>query len=111
MTKNIITAEWALLKYNRPNSDGRQHNPSNWYNLFSNHTTNTFTNNSSINLSLLIRNHRLDNFIDITDFNLDLVRFYNQHIEYIRRVTLDYSDLRTMHDPTLWHLQNNGISK
>jgi hypothetical protein len=111
MTKNIITTEWSLLKHNQPNSDGGQHNPANWHDLFSTHNTDTFTNSSSINLSLLLRNHRLDNFIDTIDFNLDLARFYNQHIEYTRRVILDYSDLWTMHNPTLWHLQNNGISK
>ena len=76
MTKNSITAEWALLKHNQPyNKDIKrgQLNPKNWQTL----NNNAITNNSY----------------------------------YTHRVTLDFSDFRTMHDLTLWHLQSKGIFK
>ena len=69
------------------------------------------SNISLLNLSLLVRNHNLDNYIDPTNFTLDFDTLYRQQTAYTRRITLDFSDLCTIHDPSLWHLQINGIYK
>ena len=83
----------------------------NWQHLFNNFDTDVTSNISSLNLSLLVRNHNLDNYIDPTNFTLDFDTLYRQQTAYTRRITLDFSDLRTIHDPSLWHLQINGIYK
>ena len=50
--------------------------PTNWQHLFNNFDTDVTSNISSLNLSLLVRNHNLDNYIDPTNFTLDFDTLY-----------------------------------